>query len=67
MVLCPGVTSQVQIVVTNTGTEDFALVDIGKLTFTVEQFHSIPARGGPYNLTMLQNYNLHEVSVFIFI
>jgi hypothetical protein len=30
----------VQIVVTNTGSEDFALVDIiGKLTFTVEQFH----------------------------
>jgi hypothetical protein len=34
--------SQVQIVVTNTGTEDFALVDMGKLTFTVEQFHSMP-------------------------
>jgi hypothetical protein len=36
--------SQVLIMVTNTGTEDFALVDLG--TFTVEQFHSImPARG----------------------
>jgi hypothetical protein len=46
--------SQVQIVVTNTGTEDFALVDIGKLTFTVEQFHS---------MAMLQNYYLHEVSL----
>jgi hypothetical protein len=30
--------SQVQIVVSNTGTEDFALVDMGQLTFTVEQF-----------------------------
>jgi hypothetical protein len=30
---------QVQIVVTNTGTKDFALVDMGKLPFTVEPFH----------------------------
>jgi hypothetical protein len=33
-----------QIVVTNTGTEDFPLVDISKLTFTVEQCHSMPKR-----------------------
>jgi hypothetical protein len=33
-----------QIVVTNTGTEDVSLVDIGTLTFTVEQFHSMPKR-----------------------
>jgi hypothetical protein len=40
-------------------------VDIGKLTFTVvEQFYSMPTtRGGPYSMTMLQNYYLHEVSV----
>jgi hypothetical protein len=45
--------SQVQIVVTNTGTEDFALVDIGKLTFTVvEQLHEVD---GPYSIAMLQN------------
>jgi hypothetical protein len=55
--------SQVQIVVTNTGTEDFALVDMGKLIFTVEQFHSMPKRGGPYNMTMLQNYYLHAITV----
>jgi hypothetical protein len=53
----------VQIVVTNTGTEDFALVDMGKLTFTVEQFCSMPKRGGPYNMTMLQNYYLHAITV----
>jgi hypothetical protein len=55
--------SQVQIVVSNTGTEDFALVDMGKLTFTVEQFHSMPKRGGPYNMTMLQNYYLHAITM----
>ena len=55
--------SQVQIVVSNTGTEDFALSDMGKLTFTVEQFHSMPKRGGPYNMTMLQNYYLHAITV----
>jgi hypothetical protein len=55
--------SQVQIVVTNTGTEAFALVDMGKLTFTVEQFHSMPKRGGPYNITMMQNYYLHAITV----
>jgi hypothetical protein len=55
--------SQVQIVVTNTGTEDFALVDMSKLTFTVEQFHSMPKRGGPYNMTMLQNYYQHAITV----
>jgi hypothetical protein len=56
--------SQVQMVVTNTGTEDFALVDMGKVTFTVEQFHSMPKRGGPYNMTiMLQNYYLHVITV----
>jgi hypothetical protein len=55
--------SQVQKVVSNTGTEDFALVDMGKLTFTVEQFHSMPKRGGPYNMTMLQKYYLHAITV----
>jgi hypothetical protein len=55
--------SQVQIVVSNTGTEDFALADMGKLTFTVEQFHNMPKRGGPYNMTMLQNYYLHAITV----
>jgi hypothetical protein len=55
--------SQVQIVVTNTGTEEFALVDMGKMTFTVEQFHSMSKRGGPYNMTMLQNYYLYTITV----
>jgi hypothetical protein len=58
--------SQVQIVVTNTGTEDFPLVDIGKLTFIVEQFHSMPKRGGPYNMTMLQNYYLYAILLNIY-
>jgi hypothetical protein len=47
--------------VNNTGTEDFALADIGRLTFTVELFHSMPMRGSsPYNLTMLRSY-FHKV------
>jgi hypothetical protein len=50
--------------VTNTGKEDFALADLGRLTFTVELlFHSMPpARGrSPYNLTMLRSYIIHEI------
>jgi hypothetical protein len=43
----------------HTGTEDFALADIGRLTFTVELFHSTHVRGS--NLTMLHSYFLHEV------
>jgi hypothetical protein len=39
-IVCRGDFSQVLIMVTNTGTEDFALADIGRLTFTVELFHS---------------------------
>ena len=37
-IVCRGNFSQVLIMVTNTGTEDFALADIGRLTFTVELF-----------------------------
>jgi hypothetical protein len=51
--------------VKNTGSEDFALADIGRLTFTVELFHSMPVRGSsPYNLTMLRSYFIHEVENF---
>jgi hypothetical protein len=43
--------------VTNTRSEDFALADLGRLTFTVEMSHSMPMRGSsPYNLTMLRSY-----------
>jgi hypothetical protein len=56
-IVCRGDFSQVLIMVTNTGTEDFALADIGRLTFTVELFHHnsmMPMRGSsPYNFTML--------------
>jgi hypothetical protein len=63
-IVCRGDFSQVLIMVTNTGTEDFALADIGRLTFTAELFHSysMPMRGSsPYNLTMLRSYFVHEV------
>jgi hypothetical protein len=61
-IVCRGDFSQVLIVVTNTGSEDFALADLARLTFTVELFHSMPVRGGsPYNLTMLRSYFIHEV------
>jgi hypothetical protein len=61
-IVCGGDFSQVLIMVTNTGTEDFALADIGRLTFTVELFHSMPVRGSsPYNLSMLRSYFIHEV------
>jgi hypothetical protein len=42
-IVCRGDFSQVLIMVTNTGTEDFALADLGRLTFTVELFHSMPS------------------------
>ena len=62
-IVCRGDFSQVMIMVTNTGSEDFALADLGRLTFTVELFHSMPVRGsGPYNLTMLRSYFIHEVN-----
>jgi hypothetical protein len=61
-IVCRGDFSQVLIMVTNTGTNDFALVDLGRLTFTIELYHSMPARGSsPYNLTMLRSYIIHEV------
>jgi hypothetical protein len=63
-IVCRGDFSQVLIMVTNTGTEDFALADIGRLTFTVELFHSysMPMRGSsPNNLTMLRSYFVYEV------
>jgi hypothetical protein len=40
----------------------FALADLGRVSFTVELFHSMPVRGSsPYNLTMLRSYFIHEV------
>jgi hypothetical protein len=61
-IVCRGDFSQVLIMVTNTGTEDFVLADIGRLTFTVELFDSMPVRGSSsYNLTMLRSYFIHEV------
>jgi hypothetical protein len=44
-IICRDDFSQVLIMVTNTGSEDFALADLRRLTFTVEIFHSIPMRG----------------------
>jgi hypothetical protein len=41
-IVCRGDFSQVLIMVTNTRTEDFALADIGRFTFNVELFHSMP-------------------------
>jgi hypothetical protein len=38
--------------VTNTGTEDFALADIGRLTFTVELFHSTPMQGSRLGMAL---------------
>jgi hypothetical protein len=40
-IVCQCDFSQVLIMVTNTGTENFALADIGRLTFTVELLFSI--------------------------
>jgi hypothetical protein len=61
-IVCRSGFSQVLIMVTNTGTEDFALADIGRLMFTVELFHIMPMRGSsPYKLTMLRSYFIHEV------
>jgi hypothetical protein len=44
--------SQVLSIVTNTRSVDFALADLGRMTLTVELFHSMPVRGSsspPYN------------------
>ena len=54
--------SQLQIIVTNTGTEDFALADIATLTFTVELYRTFSSHGSPYNRTMLENYFVHEAT-----
>ena len=55
--------SSVRIIVTNTGTEDFALADIGKVFFTVMQVFDMIATGGPYNIKTLRSYFVHPTSV----
>ena len=55
--------SSVRIIVTNTGTEDFALADIGKVFFTVMQVFDMIATGGPYNIKTLRSYFVHPTTV----